>query len=70
MIPLAGGGLSDDALDNMQKNDPQSTQAIRDNFAYWDDIAVVLKGARMVSGGHGFAGIGRMKMLLILQARA
>ncbi len=62
--------LSDDALDNMQQNDPQSTEAIRDNFAYWDDIAVVQNGQRTVSGGHGFAGIGRMKMLLILQARA
>lgn len=62
--------LSDDALSRMQKNDPQSTQAIRENFAYWDDIAVVRGHERSVSGGHGFAGIGRMKMLIILQARA
>lgn len=62
--------LSDDALSRMQKNDPKSTEAIRDHFAYWDDIAVVHKGSRIVSGGHGFAGIGRMKMLLILQDRA
>lgn len=62
--------LSDDALDNMQENDPASTEAIRDCFAYWDDIAVLHKGERTVSGGHGFAGIGRMAMLLVLQARA
>lgn len=62
--------LSDDALSRMQKNDPKSTDAIRNHFAYWDDIAVVHKGSRIVSGGHGFAGIGRMKMLLILQERA
>ncbi|MFK5997798.1 MAG: bifunctional salicylyl-CoA 5-hydroxylase/oxidoreductase [Rhodobacterales bacterium] len=62
--------LSDDALDNMQENDPVSTDAIRDSFVYWDDIAVIRNGKRMVSGGHGFAGVGRMKMLLILQARA
>ena len=62
--------LSDDALGRMQKNDPVSTDAIRSNFAYWDDIAVVHKGERTVSGGHGFAGIGRMKMLLLLQDRA
>ncbi len=62
--------LSDDALSNMERNDPQSTAAIRDNFAYWDDIAVIHKGVRTVSGGHGFAGIGRMKMLLLLQKRA
>jgi len=62
--------LSDDALGRMEKNDPKSTAAIRDNFAYWDDIAVVRNGERVVSGGHGFAGIGRMKMLLLLQDRA
>jgi len=62
--------LSDDALGKMQKNDPVSTQTIRDHFAYWDDIAVVQNGVRTVSGGHGFAGIGRMQMLLDLQARA
>ncbi len=62
--------LSDDALGRMQKNDPISTQAIRGQFAYWDDIAVVHDGVRTVSGGHGFAGIGRKAMLVILQARA
>lgn len=62
--------LSDDALDNLQTNDPQSAQAIRDHFAYWDDIAVVHDGVRTVSGGHGFAGIGRKQMLILLQERA
>jgi anthraniloyl-CoA monooxygenase len=62
--------LSDDALGRMQGNDPVSTAAIRENFAYWDDIAVVQGGVRTVSGGHGFAGIGRRKMLILLQARA
>lgn len=62
--------LSDDALGRMQKNDPVSTEAIRSQFAYWDDIAVVHNGVRTVSGGHGFAGIGRKAMLVLLQARA
>ena len=62
--------LSDDALSRMQTNDPVSTAAIRAQFAYWDDIAVVHGGVRTVSGGHGFAGIGRKTMLIILQARA
>ncbi len=62
--------LSDDALSNMAKNDPVSTQSIKDHFAYWDDIAVVQGGVRTVSGGHGFAGIGRKQLLIILQARA
>lgn len=62
--------LSDDALENLEENDPKSAQAIRDHFAYWDDIAVVHDGVRTVSGGHGFAGIGRKQMLVLLQERA
>ncbi|WP_417673791.1 bifunctional salicylyl-CoA 5-hydroxylase/oxidoreductase [Pseudodonghicola sp.] len=62
--------LSDDALDNLAKNDPVSAKSIRDHFAYWDDIAVIHKGVRTVSGGHGFAGIGRKQMLILLQERA
>jgi len=62
--------LSDDALENLQVNDPKSAQSIRDHFAYWDDIAVVHDGVRTVSGGHGFAGIGRKQMLILLQERA
>ena len=61
--------LSDEALENLAANDPKSAASIRENFAYWDDIALVHKGKRTVSGGHGFAGIGRKKMLLILQER-
>lgn len=62
--------LSDDALERMEKNDPESTRAIRGNFSYWDDIAVEQNGVRTVSGGHGFAGIGRKQMLILLQRRA
>ena len=62
--------LSDDALGRMQRNDAKSTEAIRASFAYWDDIAVVHNGERTVSGGHGFAGIGRKAMLILLQQRA
>ncbi|AUQ59129.1 bifunctional salicylyl-CoA 5-hydroxylase/oxidoreductase [Phaeobacter inhibens] len=62
--------LSDDALESLTTNDPVSAGQIRDKFAYWDDIAVVHGGVRTVSGGHGFAGIGRKAMLVILQERA
>ncbi|GFE51372.1 NADH:flavin oxidoreductase [Roseobacter cerasinus] len=62
--------LSDETLDNLQANDPVSADEIRANFAYWDDIALHHKGQRLVSSGHGFCGIGRKKLLLILQARA
>jgi anthraniloyl-CoA monooxygenase len=62
--------LSDDTLDKLAKNDPVSAATIRGNFAYWDDIAVIHAGARTVSGGHGFAGIGRKTLLVLLQQRA
>lgn len=62
--------LSDEALANVDHNDPISARAIRDEFAYWDDVAVVKDGTRNVSSGHGFCGIGRMKLLQILQSRA
>ncbi|MFO7856425.1 MAG: bifunctional salicylyl-CoA 5-hydroxylase/oxidoreductase [Paracoccaceae bacterium] len=62
--------LSDETLDNLAANDPVSAEAIRAHFAYWDDIAVVVKGTRTVSTGHGFCGIGRMRLLRLLQERA
>jgi anthraniloyl-CoA monooxygenase len=62
--------LSDETLGNLSTNDPVSAATIRDHFAYWDDVAVVKDGARVVSTGHGFCGIGRKRLLLILQERA
>ena len=62
--------LSDETLDNLAGNDPASAAEIRRHFAYWDDIAVFYRGTRTVSTGHGFCGIGRMKLLNILQERA
>ena len=62
--------LSDETLDNLRNNDPVSADAIGSNFAYWDDIALHYKGERLVSSGHGFCGIGRKKLLILLQERA
>ena len=62
--------LSDETLANLAANDPVSAATIRDNFAYWDDIAVNYRGERIVSTGHGFCGIGRRQLLLLLQERA
>jgi anthraniloyl-CoA monooxygenase len=62
--------LSEETLQNLERNDPVSAAAIRAQFAYWDDIAVVKEGARVVSTGHGFCGIGRKTLLLLLQDRA
>ncbi|EAR52100.1 hypothetical protein OG2516_18585 [Oceanicola granulosus HTCC2516] len=62
--------LSDETLANLAANDPASAEAIRGHFAYWDDIALHFRGERIVSTGHGFCGIGRKTLLLLLQERA
>ena len=62
--------LSDETLANLAANDAASAEAIRKHFAYWDDIAVNYRGQRIVSTGHGFCGIGRKQLLMLLQERA
>ncbi|MES0034385.1 bifunctional salicylyl-CoA 5-hydroxylase/oxidoreductase [Mesorhizobium sp. M0046] len=62
--------LSAETLENLTKNDPVSAIWIRKHFAYWDDIAVIHDGVRTVSTGHGFCGIGRKRLLTLLQRRA
>jgi anthraniloyl-CoA monooxygenase len=62
--------LSAETLDNLTRNDPVSATWIKRYFAYWDDIAVIHKDVRTVSTGHGFCGIGRKRLLLLLQRRA
>ena len=62
--------LSEETLGNLAANDHESAEAIRADFACWDDIAVVRGDSRIVSTGHGFCGIGRQRLLTILQSRA
>lgn len=62
--------LSAETLENLAANDPVSATWIRKHFAYWDDIAVIHDGVRTLSTGHGFCGIGRKRLLELLQRRA
>ncbi|WP_310621225.1 bifunctional salicylyl-CoA 5-hydroxylase/oxidoreductase [Flexibacterium corallicola] len=62
--------LSDETLENLRVNDPASAASIRQHFAYWDDIAVHYRGEKQLSTGHGFCGIGRKQLLLLLYERA
>lgn len=62
--------LSDETLANLKSCDPESAEAIRRSFAYWDDIAVFYRGTVTRTTGHGFCGIGRRRLLDILQIRA
>jgi anthraniloyl-CoA monooxygenase len=62
--------LSDETLANLKASDPDSAAAIQRAFVYWDDIAVFYRGTVTRSSGHGFCGIGRKRLLAILQDRA
>jgi anthraniloyl-CoA monooxygenase len=61
--------FSDATLGHFENYDKASYDAIRDQFAYWDAIDVVLHGETIRSFGHGFCGCGRMELLFILQRR-
>ena len=61
--------LSDQTLGNLQAADPVSAKLIGEAFNHWDDIEVFFKGRSVRSGGHGFCGIGRKRLLNILQER-
>lgn len=62
--------FSDGTLGNFQRADPESYAAITASFAHWDDIVTYFKGQVIKSGGHGFCGIARKRLLAILQKRA
>jgi len=62
--------FSDLTVDNITRNDPASAKIITSEFAHWDDIDVYFRGETVTSGGHGFIGIGRKRLLEILQERA
>lgn len=61
--------FSDATMDNMRQWDRPTADTIQEAFNHWDDIELLFKGRRIRSGGHGFVGIGRKKLLNILQAR-
>ncbi|MDQ2962147.1 MAG: bifunctional salicylyl-CoA 5-hydroxylase/oxidoreductase [Pseudomonadota bacterium] len=61
--------FSDQTLGNLAAADPETHAEILDAFCHWDDIEVHFKGRTITSGGHGFCGIGRKRLLNILQRR-
>ena len=61
--------FSDATMDNMRLWDPITADEIQKALNHWDDIELLFKGRTIRSGGHGFVGIGRKKLLNILQAR-
>ncbi len=62
--------FSDATLENMREADEPTHSAITGAFAHWDDIDIHFKGEVLRSGGHGFSGIARKRLLQLLQDRA
>ena len=62
--------FSDKTMDGFKDIDPETHSEITHAFRHWDDIDVFLKGTKVTSGGHGFCGIARIKLLQVLQKRA
>ncbi|WP_250399133.1 bifunctional salicylyl-CoA 5-hydroxylase/oxidoreductase [Streptomyces cellostaticus] len=61
--------LSDETLGGIEHADPVVHEALRRDFVRWDDIDIVHRGVRHTSGGHGFAALGRRRLLEILHGR-
>jgi anthraniloyl-CoA monooxygenase len=62
--------FSDQTLGRLRENDPVSAERIFASFHHWDDIDIHFRGECIRTTGHGFAGLSRKKMLLLLQERA
>jgi len=61
--------FSDETLDIFRNYDAASYEAIRRNFAYWDDVEISFQGRKFRCGGNGFAGCSRKSLLMLLQKR-
>ena len=61
--------FSDDTLRGFMEADAPSYKRIVEQFAYWDKIETRIHGTKVVSGGHGFCGMSRLKLLNALHDR-
>lgn len=62
--------FSAETMENFRGADEETYRRITENFARWDAIDVHFRGEMVRSGGHGFCGLKRMRLLEILQGRA
>ncbi|MFE2746351.1 bifunctional salicylyl-CoA 5-hydroxylase/oxidoreductase [Streptomyces scopuliridis] len=61
--------LSDETLGGIEHADPVVHRALQAEFVRWDTIDIVHRGRTLTSGGHGFAALGRRRLLEILHER-
>ena len=62
--------FSDRALEFLREDDAETYAAIAPQMETWNDMTLVHRNERVVIDGIGFAAIGRLKLLQLLQARA
>ena len=61
--------FSDRALEFLRADDPETFELITPQMESWTDLTVVHRGERVVIDGIGFAAIGRLRLLQLLQSR-
>src|ERR671924_1164860 len=59
--------FSDRALEFLREDDPATYELITPQMETWTDLTVVHRGTPVVIDGIGFAAIGRLKLLQLLQ---
>jgi 2-polyprenyl-6-methoxyphenol hydroxylase-like FAD-dependent oxidoreductase len=62
--------FSDRALEFLSDDDGETHAAIMPYMESWTDMTLVHRGERVVIDGIGFAAVGRLQLLQLLQARA
>ena len=62
--------FSDRALEFLRADDPQTYDLVTPAMEQWSDLTVVHRGGSVVIDGIGFAAIGRLKLLRLLQRQA
>ena len=62
--------FSERALEFLRERDEETYAAIVPHMECWPDMTLSLRGERVVIDGIGFAAIGRLHLLQLLQARA
>ena len=62
--------FSDQALEFLRADDPETVDAITPRMENWKNITLNLRGESVEMDGVGFSSIGRLELLKLLQARA
>ncbi|HJS43339.1 MAG TPA: bifunctional salicylyl-CoA 5-hydroxylase/oxidoreductase [Gemmatimonadales bacterium] len=62
--------FSDATQNNLAAADPETYASLAHEFFHWDDIDIHYRGQVIRSGGHGFSGLSRRRLLQVLGDRS